>query len=131
MRAKSVFGRQFAGKEWGPWRAFVAACFGLGMSPEMLETFRACTGRQEAPTVPAREAWCVVGRRGGKSLTAALLATWMATRDYRRVLAPGEMGVLPVVATDRRQARVVLGYLNALLDGSPLAKLVVRRTAES
>jgi hypothetical protein len=39
---------------------------------------------------------------------------------------------LPVVASDRRQARTLMGYMAGLIDGTPmLADLVVQRTAES
>jgi hypothetical protein len=115
------------------WRAFLAALFGLPIPADQLATFRACTGRQEPPTAPAREAWVPVGRRGGKSRMAALVAIYQAAfRDYRGVLAPGEVGTLPVVAADRRQARAVFGYITGMLDACPmLAQLVVHRTAES
>jgi len=74
-----------------------------------------------------------VGRRGGKSRVAALLATYLACfRHYRRILAAGEVGTLPIVAADRRQARTVMGYVKGLLHGCPmLAQLVVHETAES
>jgi hypothetical protein len=64
------------------------------------------TGRQRPPEASAREAWVVVGRRGGKSRVAALVAVWLACfNDYRAMLAPGEPGTLMVIAADRRQAR--------------------------
>ncbi len=115
------------------WRAFLSALFALPMTEAQLETFRACTGRQDAPTAPAREAWVPVGRRGGKSRMAALVAVYLAAfRDYSGILAAGEVGTLPVVAADRRQARVVFGHITGLLDETPmLAQLVVHRTAES
>jgi hypothetical protein len=53
-------------------------------------------------------------------------------RDYRAVLAPGEVGTLAVIAADRRQARTVMRYIVGFLDGVPmLGQLVARRTAES
>ena len=41
------------------------------------------------------------------------------------------MGTLHVIASDRRQARVVLGYIKALLDVPMLRQLVVAETQES
>ena len=78
-------------------------------------------------------AWRVIGRRGGKSQIAALIAVYLAAfRDYSEVLAAGERGTLMVIAADRRQARTVLRYINGLLDSVPmLAKMVRKRTAES
>jgi phage terminase large subunit-like protein len=90
------------------------------------------TGREALPTTPAREAWLVVGRRGGKSRIATLVAVWLACfRDYRAILAPGERGTVMLLAADRRQARTVFRYVEELLDGIPLLRsLVERRTRE-
>ena len=47
------------------------------------------------------------------------------------MLAPGERGVVMVLAADREQARVVFGYVEALLDQVPMLKaLVVHQTKE-
>jgi hypothetical protein len=102
-------------------------------APAQLETFQDCTGRFCAPAAPSREARCVVGRRGDKSRVAALVAVYLAAfRDYRRLLAAGEIGTLPVIASDRRQARTVMGYIVSMLDACPmLAQLVTHRTSES
>lgn len=133
MAAEALFGRHFAGEAWEAWRAFLAACFGLPMSEAQRALYKAHTGRETPPAGPAREAWVIVGRRGGKSFIAALVAVFLACfRDYRELLAPGEVGTLPVIAADRKQARHVMRYIVGLLEGSLLlAKLIVQRTAES
>ncbi len=81
----------------------------------------------------AGEAWLVVGRRGGKSRIAALVAVWLACfRDYRAFLAPGERGTLMVIAADRRQARVVFRYIVGLLEGVELLRpLIQQQTQEA
>src|SRR5262249_6739485 len=91
------------------------------------------TGRAAPPLVPAREAWFVVGRRGGKSRIAAAVAVYLACfRAYRTVLAPGERGTLGLIAADRQQARTVFRYVGGLLDSSPmLARLIERRTTDA
>jgi hypothetical protein len=129
----AIFGPSFAGDTWDAWAAFLSACFGLPLSQSQLETFRACTGRVDAPAAPCKEAWCVAGRRGGKSRVSALIAVYLACfRDYRSVLATGEVGTLPIVAADRRQARTVMGYVQGLLEDSPmLTALVEHWTDES
>jgi hypothetical protein len=54
------------------------------MSEPQLEVYRRHTGRQDAPTAPAREAWVIAGRRAGKSRIAALLAVYVASfRDHQ------------------------------------------------
>ena len=89
-------------------------------------TYRRHTGRETAPTSPAREAWVIAGRRGGKSRIAALVGCYLAAfRDWRSVLAPGETGVVMLLASDRRQARVLLKYVRAFLDSSPMLRRLV------
>ncbi len=116
---------------WAAWRAALAAIHGLPMDAAMRATFQRHTGRSASPSAQAREAWLIVGRRGGKSRIAAALATYAAA--FRRYdLAPGERGVAMVIAADRRQARVVFRYVCALFDAVPmLARLVADRTAEA
>jgi hypothetical protein len=118
---------------WAGWRACLAGMFALPMSEPMKAIARARTRRETFPARPVREAWLVVGRRGGKSRISALVAVWLAVfGDYSQVLAPGERARIMVIAADRKQAGVVLGYVAGLLDESPLlAPLVQSRTEEA
>ena len=123
----------FAHAVFGAWRTVLAVAFGLAdsLTPDQRALGEACTGRTQFPTNQVRELWMVVGRRGGKSLIAALLAVFCACfRVYQ--LAPGERGVFMVIAADRRQARVVKRYISGLLHAVPmLAALVAKETKES
>jgi hypothetical protein len=129
---EAIFGHHF-GPEWDQWRTFCRAVFGLSLSPADLALYRSCTNREKPPTTQAREAWCIAGRRAGKSRLASVIAVYLAAfRDYTDVLSVGEVGTLPVVAADRRQARTCMQYISGLLDETPmLAALVVGRTADS
>lgn len=122
-----LYGSVFSGPDWDAWRTFLRALYALPMGEADLETYRACTGRQQPPASPTREAWMVVGRRGGKSRIAAFLAVFMAA--FRRyTFAPGERGVVMVLAADRRQALVVMRYVFGLLDSHPMtAALITNR----
>ena len=132
MTEPDLFGPWFAGPTWQPWRAFLSALFGLPMSEAWAALYREHTGRTEPPTTAAREGWVIVGRRGGKSRIAALVAVYLAClRDYRDVLAPGEVGTLAVIAADRRQARVVMRYIRAFLDVPILRQLVKAESKEA
>jgi hypothetical protein len=123
----------FKGTSWAAWRALLAALFALPMTEEQLAIYRRHTGRTSPPEGPAPEGWILVGRRGGKSLIAALVALWAAAfRSYAGILAPGERGLVMVVAADRRQARVVFRYITAFFDRIPgLSQLVARRTQDT
>lgn len=114
------------------WFAFLAALFGLAMTEEQASIYRRHTGRTLLPTDPAKEAWLCIGRRGGKSFFMALVAVFLACfKSYRQYLAPGERATVLVIAADRKQARVVLRYVRAMINGIPsLKKMIERETAE-
>ena len=116
---------------YAAWFAFLAALFALPMTDAELTLYRKHTGRTDRPSEPAREAWMVVGRRGGKSRFMAIIAVYLACfRSYVPFLAPGERATVAVIAADRRQARVVLRYIRALLDVPVLRDHIERETAE-
>jgi hypothetical protein len=116
---------------WLAWRAFLAALFGLPMTDEQLSLFKQCTARENVPSSPSKEAWLIIGRRGGKSFMMALCAVFLAAfRDYRPFLAPGERATILVIAADRKQARVIMRYINGLLTGVPMLKRMIEREAQ-
>jgi hypothetical protein len=134
MHDPQLFGRWFQDRaSWRAWEGFLAALFGLPMDEDTAAVYAQHTARTAPPGGPAREAWVIVGRRGGKSRIAALVAVYLACfREYATHLAPGEVGTLPVIAADRRQARTVMRYITGFLDAVPMLKpLVVNRTKET
>ncbi len=118
---------------WQAWLAFLKVVFALPRSGEEAEILRRITGRARLPEGPCSEAWLIVGRRGGKSFIVSLIAVYLAAfRDWRPYLQPGEKATVMVMAADRRQARVIMGYVKGLLQGVPmLRKLRRRETAEA
>jgi hypothetical protein len=126
----NLFLPHFQGKSWDPWKTFLRVLFAEPLEPSEKTFYQECTGRRSLPTKPFREAWCVVGRRGGKSRLAALIATYMSTfRSYD--LARGERATVAVISSDRKQSRVCLGYIKGLIRDTPLlASLVERETAD-
>lgn len=128
-----LFAPWFTRGSWQAWFAFIAALFALPLTKEQGELYRECTGRDDVPSEAASEAWLVCGRRAGKSFILALIAVFLACFfDYRQYLAPGERATVMVLAADRKQARVILRYVRALLLNVPmLAKMVQREAMES
>lgn len=109
------------------WRVFWKAADGLPLEPDELTVYRLHTGRTTAPTIPARECWLPAGRRGGKSENMVTRATWRAiATDWHALLSQGEVGVIPLVAADRDQARNSLAYLKGLTKHATVAPYVVR-----
>jgi hypothetical protein len=79
-----LFGAAFQGDSWRPWRAPSPRSSGCPWRGQ-LDVFRGCSGRRDAPTRAAREAWCIAGRRGGKSRIAAAVAVYLAA--FRTIVA--------------------------------------------
>ncbi|MDT8327529.1 MAG: hypothetical protein RQ750_09135 [Roseovarius sp.] len=73
-----------------------------------------------------------VGRRGGKSYAAGLLAVYLAAfHDYRDRLAPGEVATVMCIAADRKQARAVMRYISGMMADNPmLARMIVKENGE-
>lgn len=111
MRAPTLFGALFAGPEWVAWRAFLSALFGLPMPAEdQAALYRRSTGRQDVPMGQAREAWVIVGRRGGKSRIAALIAVYLACFNVH-------------AHTSMRMLTRSNGVFTEAADGSPSLKM--------
>jgi len=132
MNDPALFRPWFKGMSWDNWRTFLKALFCLPMTTKDKKVFTQFTGRKKPPK-SIREAWLPVGRRGGKSLIAALVAVYLAClKDYSKYLAPGEVGTVMVLAADRRQARVIMRYIAGFIDAIPMLKnLEESRTKES
>ncbi|MER9449333.1 hypothetical protein [Mesorhizobium sp. M0254] len=131
----NLFGPWFAAESWDTWRVIDKALFGLPLNDTELAVFTDLTGRTEAPTSPASEAWFVCGRRSGKDVKAASIAAYLATfgaetYGYLSKLVRGERGVVQVLAVDRDQAKVCLSYLKAFFEQPILRKTVKKETAD-
>lgn len=126
MADDGLFRRWFKNPEsWSAWVVFLSALFGLPIDPAGLELFAQCTGRTVQPPAAFSEAWLICGRRGGKSITLALIAVFLSVfRDWSDKLVPGERGTVMIIAADRRQARVIFRYLTSMLVETPLRDLV-------
>ena len=128
-----LIGQEWHGPDWQGWRAFISAVFG-----EPLQTaaewhlYRRCTQLDKLPEARPNSVWLPIGRRGGKSRVLAAIAVYLATTyDWSHFLDPGELGVLPVLAADRRQARTLMSYVSSFLAHPRLQPLVESEQAES
>lgn len=133
-RDPNLFGPWFEGDSWAAWRVLHKALFAEPLDATELAVFAELTGRTEAPIEAATEAWFVVGRRGGKDVNASALAAYLATigaelLGFLSRLVRGESGVVQLIAVDRRQAKVCLGYLRAYFEQPLLAQMVANSTA--
>jgi hypothetical protein len=115
LRRSEYFGDALAGDSWANWRVSLIAIAGEELDEAEAEAFKALSGRTGAPTEAAREFWAIVGRRGGKSRSMAVLAAWLAAcKDYRGILAPGERGQLQVLSATRDQAGNLFNFVTGI-----------------
>ena len=133
MHDQHLFAHQFSADSWHSWRVLLSAFYGLPIADDDLPLFQELTGREKPPKAPHRELWLPVGRRGGKSNTAALIAVYEAFfNDYSDLLSSGEVATVMVIAADRKQARSVMRYIRGLVDNAPMLKqMVVKDNSES
>ncbi|MDE3176813.1 MAG: hypothetical protein KGM15_11990 [Pseudomonadota bacterium] len=107
------------------------------MGEELTEGERAVfedlTGREREPLSRVDELWAIIGRRGGKTRAAAVLAAYLAALvDHSDKLAPGERGVLPIMSASTWQAQRAFGFLSGIFAEVPtLAALVENETADT
>lgn len=128
MTDPALFGAEFGGESFAAWRALLSGFYGLPLTEAEAEVFQQLTGREEAPTEAHNELWLVVGRRGGKSRAAALVAVYEALRDHSAKLAPGEVATVFLLAGDQKQARALMRYVRGLFENPMLRKMIVRET---
>lgn len=122
MSDPTIFGNQFNNETWDTWKALLSGFYGDECTdPTKFETIT-----QRTPNGPYSELWMVIGRRGGKSHAAALIAVYEAfLKDHRDRLAKGEVATVMVVASDRRQARTIFRYIKGLINSNEMLRKMV------
>ena len=135
MRESALFGLSFPMASWQAWIRCASVLFGLtaDLADDDRTFIDGCLGGRSLPTQPVTEGWLIIGRRGGKSRFAALVAIFLACfRDYQSILAPGEHGIVMIIAADRKQAGIVQRYVSGLLHTVPMLEaLIAHETKES
>jgi hypothetical protein len=125
MAESSLFKPWFVTNSWATWTVFLKALFALPMNDAEKSLYQKHTGRSSVPSEPFTKAWLICGRRSGKSRIAALIATYSAAFRKYTTLQRGETGVAMIIASDRRQADVIFGYISNFFEEIPLLKEMV------
>jgi hypothetical protein len=115
---------------WTRWLIVLKAAFGLPLSEAQRQQFIEVAGGREPPSRRVRELWAVVSRRCGKSRMAAGLAVFAACFTQHR-LAPGETGMVLVLAASQSQAKVVFQYVLGFITSSPVLRQELVSTTRS
>src|SRR5262245_4432848 len=132
IRNPKLFGSMFKSLDsWQAWIVWLKAVFGLPIDQSEIELYRRCSGRTDSPN-GFKESYAIVGRRGGKSRIVSFADVFIACfYDFRQYLYPGETGMVLILARDRDQAKVVFGYVSAILNGvGALQQMIEHETAD-
>lgn len=122
LRDKNLLGAALGDpSSWATWLAVLRASFGLPLNRTERRAFSAVAGSRKPPKARIRELWAVAGRRCGKSRIAAALAVFFAAFIPHK-LAPGERGMVLVLAASQEQARATFDYAKAFLLESPVLR---------
>jgi hypothetical protein len=115
----AALGRNLA--SWSTWRTTLKAAFALGLNEQEAATFVGIAGSRSPPAKRVRELWVIVGRRGGKSRMAALIAVYCALFKTFQA-APGERLLVLVLSATVEQSRSVFQYAQAFLRESAVLR---------
>ena len=128
-----LMGDIFRGDSWEAWRAVLSAAFCVPMDEHRMALFAAVSGGRKPPSERVRELYAVVGRRAAKTHTAGAVALYLATvgaelGNLNAKLSPGERGVIALIAVNKPQATLAMGYILGAIDNSPtLSNMVLHR----
>lgn len=121
-------------KSWSRWLVALNVVFGQPVKPKANKLIRQCTGKD--PKKLAKKIFKTVlfltGRRSGKSIISAVIGAYIALFSGKeKLLKPGEIGMVPIIAPTTKQARIVKSYLRAIFDLTPLLRgQIVKETQQ-
>ncbi len=95
------------------------------LTPEQLAVFCAATGRTKYLRKAINTLLLLIGRRGGKSHFAAHFLVYLSLCVEYPKRALGEVIVNALVGVDRKQGRIVLSYLLAIIEANPMFRAMV------
>lgn len=117
----NLLGGAIEGDSWLPWRTLLIAAMGEPLEHDERTIYTALTQRDLEPLEQVEELWGIVGRRGGKTRAAGTLAAYVGGLcDHEPFLAPGERGVIPILAASVTQAGRAFMHAKGILQHSPV-----------
>ncbi len=117
---------------WQPWFVFLKVLTGLkDFTDAEMTLFRECTGLDELPSVPIKEAWICAGRRSGKSSVVSLLAVFYTFwGNWQAYLSRGEVAEIFVIGVNKAQCRIIMNYIEAILNMHPSFKRMIKKVTQ-
>jgi len=140
MKDPNIFGKTLLFphpnyKTWKSWELFLRKVYGLPVyNKDGKDFIIECTKREDLAIKDKTKAFdnvfAIIGRRGGKSRISGLIAAYEALFvDWKQYLAPGERAGIFVVAPQKKQAKIVFGYIRAFIRNYK-ADMIIREGEE-
>jgi hypothetical protein len=129
-----LLGKALRGSSWSAWRTILIAIMGERLTDDERKVWSELTGGREVePLSPADESFICVGRRSGKTQTAATAAVYLAALcDHSSRLAAGERATLPLLSATQWQATRCLNLIRGVFSHEPaLSGLIESETGDA
>jgi hypothetical protein len=118
-----LLGGALPGDSWRAWRILLIAACGETLSDDERVIFKKFTGRDHEAGSVVEVLAIIAGRRAGKDRAIAVLVAYLTGLCiWDDVKAPGEILVALCLAPDQRIARILLSFIGATFEGSPVLK---------
>jgi hypothetical protein len=132
MRDINLLGAPFQAPTFWTWHCVAKLLSGSPLDEREAKLFFECTGRTELPKGPVKNLSFLSGRRSGKDRFMSSVAIFRAAlaADWQQILSVGEQGVVLLLGTDKKQARILRRYCAGLLQAPMLKEMVTRTTDE-
>jgi len=132
LNTPALLGDAFAGESHEAFRSVLCGAFAVPMDNDRLALFSELAGGREPPSNRVRELFVIAGRRSEKTKTAAAVALFLATvyaelEGLVTKLSRGERAVVAVLAVDRAQAKLAFGYIQGMVEQSPVLSQMVKK----
>jgi hypothetical protein len=130
MRDRKLLGGPFAAPSFWTWHAVAKLLSGEQLDEREAELFRKCTGRSRLPTGPVNRLDILAGRRAGKDRFLSAVAVHRAalSQNWNEFMSAGEQGVVILIGSDKKQAKILRRYCRALVAMPMIAAEVARVT---
>lgn len=121
-------------KTWQAWNVFLRCLYGRQLKEKHRELVLKATGRsiESLQGKSFNDCLCLVGRRGGKSRIASIVATYEATLSNKEEsVGIGETPLVATISPTRKQGRIIRNYCRGVFEHTPmLADEVVRENKD-
>jgi hypothetical protein len=127
-----LMGESYGGASWEAMKSVLCGAFAVPMADDRLKLFNKLAGGRVAPAAAVKELYIIASRRSGKSDTIGATAVYLATVGVMLTntldrLSVGERAYISIIAPDRDQAGLLIGYIKGKMNESAVLSAMIDR----